>query len=210
MKITPDQAARIKEANLGNVLKKVKAGKTLTAAEARMIDDASEVATIDSHVADVAPSWPKLALELGISRKTLGLWRKMKGSPPPKADGSHDVRRWKEFMVERGLGSKTEIIGDTDPVLRSRKLKAEVLQREIKVETLRRTLIPIDEVRERMHYHIGQTMLLMYKKLSNEMPPMLVGKSAVEMRKIIDGVIYELLKLLRNAEYLDKSDQKNK
>lgn len=149
-----------------------------------------------------APEWAKsvteLAQALDISRETIYQWRKISGSPKCKGK-MHNVTAWRLFIKKNSLGDKKD--NDQDPDLKRRKLLAEVEQREIKVSVMRRDLIPITEVRERIGYHIGQTQMLMRNKLENELPPMLVNKSAVEMRKIIAAQLYEVFLLLSKAQY---------
>lgn len=69
---------RILEANLQNIAKKVAAGKTLTSSERALI----EVQNGESEISKIyAESVVELAEILGVSRRTIGNWRKIKGSP---------------------------------------------------------------------------------------------------------------------------------
>lgn len=107
---------RILEANLQNIAKKVAAGKTLTSSERALI----EVQNGDSEISKTyAESIVELAEILGVSRRTIGNWRKIKGSPKPTANGKHNISKWRQFIKKNGL---KEADTPEDEVLKSRKL----------------------------------------------------------------------------------------
>ena len=47
----------------------------------------------------------KLADILGVNRKTIDRWRKMKGSPKSKPDGRQDIPKWRQFIKKNGYAS---------------------------------------------------------------------------------------------------------
>ena len=67
----PDQAAKVLEADLANILRKVKAGKTLTARERTIVESSGNTKAKPL-------TWKALAGALGISPVTLWEWRKDK------------------------------------------------------------------------------------------------------------------------------------
>ena len=157
------------------------------------IDTRSEVSTIVD-----------LAEILGTTRKTLNVWRKIEGAPKPRSNGTHSVAQWKKFVMANGLGGKTlasreEQLMDSE-LLRARKLFAEVEERELRVLVRKGQYVPIDSVRERWFFHIGQANSLLRNKLENELPPQLVGRDAVDIRKEMARVVDEYIAIMNSGD----------
>jgi hypothetical protein len=153
---------------------------------------------------DIVPTVVDLAEALGTTRKTLNVWRKLDGAPRPRPNGGHSVTEWRNFISSRGLGSQTlgsreEQLMDSE-ALRARKLLAEVEDRELKVLVRKGQFVPIDAVRERWFYHIGQANALLRNKLENELPPLLVGRDAVDIRKENARVVDEYIAIMNSGE----------
>ena len=110
--ITPELARSALRAEAVNVMKKIKDGKTLTAAER---------AIVQSYVSGEDPAGAKafvmtkvdLAKELGVTRKTIDCWVKLKRNRPPRpeSNGRLNVVEWKKWMRETGRGGG--LAGDT-------------------------------------------------------------------------------------------------
>ena len=141
---------RILSKDLENIVKKVASGKTLTNSERALIE--SEYGEKEKSVR-YAKTIVELADILGVNRKTIDRWRKMKGSPKSKPDGRQDISKWRQFIKKNGL---KEVDTPEDEVLKSRKLLAEVKQAEIKLKVMEGTYVPIEKVREVWTMHIGQ------------------------------------------------------
>ena len=126
------QAQRVLDADLGNILRKVKAGKTLTARE-RVIVEASGKTT------GKPLTWKDLATDLGVSPVTLWEWRKDKAAP-----SGRDVDDWKRYQknreaIGRAIGKFTaEEIADLKGSLLSEKTKREKAERRLKELQLER------------------------------------------------------------------------
>lgn len=153
---------------------------------------------------DLVPTVADLAEALGTTRKTLNVWRKLDGAPKSRTNGHHSVALWREFISSRGLGSKTlgsreEQLMDAEG-LRARKLLAEVEDRELKVLIRKGQYVSIDAVKERWFYHIGQANSLLRNKLENELPPLLVGRDAVDMRKYMARVVDEYIAIMNSGD----------
>ena len=89
----------------------------------------------------------ELADILGVNRKTIDRWRKMKGSPKSKPDGRQDISKWRQFIKKNGL---KEADTPEDEVLKSRKLLAEVKQAELSLENgfYQQSLMLLQEVED--------------------------------------------------------------
>ena len=133
-----------------------------------------------------AESVVELAGILGVSRRTIGNWRKIKGSPKPTANGKHNISKWRQFIKKNGL---KEADTPEDEVLKSRKLLAEVKQAEIKLKVMEGTYVPIEKVREVWTMHIGQIRNILESRFLNELPPILTTLDAIQIReKMQDGL----------------------
>ena len=91
---------RILSKDLENIVKKVASGKTLTNSERALIE--SEYGEKEKSVR-YAKTIVELADILGVNRKTIDRWRKMKGSPKSKPDGRQDISKWRQFIKKNGL-----------------------------------------------------------------------------------------------------------
>lgn len=184
---------RILEANLQNIAKKVAAGKTLTSSERALI----EVQNGESEISKTyAESIVELAEILGVSRRTIGNWRKIKGSPKPTANGKHNISKWRQFIKKNGL---KEADTPEDELLKSRKLLAEVKQAEIKLKVMEGTYVPIEKVREVWTMHIGQIRNILESRFLNELPPILTTLDAIQIREKMQEVLDETYSALSVA-----------
>ena len=93
---------RILSKDLENIVKKVASGKTLTNSERALIE--SEYGEKGKSVR-YAKTIVELADILGVNRKTIDRWRKMKGSPKSKPDGRQDIPKWRQFIKKNGYAS---------------------------------------------------------------------------------------------------------
>ncbi|MDP0501844.1 MAG: hypothetical protein Q7P63_17255 [Verrucomicrobiota bacterium JB022] len=142
--LTPEDAEKLVKADVHNILKKVKAGKTLTPSELQRIR--SVAGETDASVTK-AKNLTQLASLLGVTRQTLYAWKKMEGAPVPAANGEHDVIAWREFAKARDLKNSDDAPASSE-ALKARKLLAEVEQRELKTAIMKGDYIPLAQVRE--------------------------------------------------------------
>ena len=80
---------KILSKDLENIVKKVASGKTLTSAERALVEKAYGA----SGDVKFAKTIVELSEILGVNRKTIDRWRKLKGSPKPCSDGRHNVAK---------------------------------------------------------------------------------------------------------------------
>jgi hypothetical protein len=116
VKLAPEDLDKLQTKQLANVIRKLNEGKTLTAREQQMLDDARAGGAADS--VNFVRNWDDLAQELNVTRKSVHNWRmredlrSAKDFPRPRADGRHDVNVWRSFMIAHGLNRADE---DVDP-----------------------------------------------------------------------------------------------
>ena len=123
----PNPAELLAKANVANITKKLKAGKTLTASERKALAEFEADKTGGAWVGGIK----QLADELGLSRQALYDARKRFPDEAPKPDGRREnVEAWRAFCAEKLIGrdvaTKTlaelkaefHFVADADRILR--------------------------------------------------------------------------------------------
>lgn len=98
----PEEAESLLSADLANIVRRLRSGKTLTARERALIEGRRRQA------ASEAPHWVKgfrgLAGALPYSRESFRAWAKLPGAPRARPDNTQDAAAWRRFIQEKGLG----------------------------------------------------------------------------------------------------------
>ena len=202
----PNDAEILSRANLSNIGKKLKAGKTLTTSERKALNE---------FQAEQSGGWIKdtsaLAKELGLSRQTIYDARaKFPDAPAKHEDGKREnLTAWQAFVGEH-------LIGKDHATKNLAELKAELMREQIRLarsKNERESGDVIDrEVVEAMLVTLGQKLnLLLRLKLEVELGPRGVGMNAAELN-VEGGVILQEIREVINAniatfegEALDRS-----
>ncbi len=187
--LSPDVAGKILDADFQNVVKKVAAGKPLTVAERARIEARAAGST---ETTTYAKTKVELADLLGVTRRTLTSWQKLKGAPVALSNGLWSVAEWREFVRLRGLKGANKA-GVNEDALKARKLLAEVEERELRIAIKKGDYVPLHKVREEWIGLVSQATSILRAKFENELPPVLSGLDATgiqrECRKAIDEVL---------------------
>ena len=191
--ITPDLAVRVLEANWKNVVKKVSAGRTLNTSELAVL---RAKAAGSQETVTQAKDVVELARVLGVTRQTLYSWRKKKDEPKPSSNGTHDIVAWRSFINSNELKSELAPYAET---LKARKLLAEIEDRELKVAIRKGEYILLNDVREGWLMNVSKVRSLLEARLLNEMPPILTGKDAIEIRNELEKVLMEIYATLHSG-----------
>ncbi len=194
--IDPAVFEKVLDLEFGNILKKVKAGKTLTVAERARVQ-ARAAGCTDSTA--YAKTVVELANLLGVTRRTISSWQKMEGVPKPLANGSFPVAEWREFVRVRGLKTNMPVTTNEE-ALKARKLLAEVEERELKVAIKKGEFVLLEEVRRSWLTQVGKAIALLRAKFESELPPILSGKDAQGIREECARAIDEVCRTLHTAE----------
>lgn len=172
----PNDAEILSRANLSNIGKKLRAGKTLSTSERKALNEFQSEQN-GGWVKDLSA----LAKELGLSRQAIYDAR----SRFPDAPGRHeDGKRenlvaWQQFVAEKVIGKDTATKTLAE-------LKAQLMQREITLRDMKIARESGDsvarEVVEDMLAILGQKLnLLLRLKLEVESGPRFAGKSPAEI-----------------------------
>jgi phage terminase Nu1 subunit (DNA packaging protein) len=200
--ITAELAERLLRANMANIVRKVSAGKTLTAAERKLLTDTQDDAPAKKTY---AKNYAELAEILGITRRHLQNWRVLPGAPEPAANGSHDIARWQEFQIRIGGKGAPEpaeesVDGlESEPLLKRRKLTLFCQEKEMQLAHARGQLIDSGLVRETWARKCAEANSLLRKRLENELPSELEGLEAAEIYTILTAVVDEFNEAMRGG-----------
>jgi DNA-binding transcriptional regulator YiaG len=196
--VPPDVARKLLNRDFTNLIKRVQEGGKLTTAERAMLQ--AMASGSPNTESTLASTYNELAEVLGVSRQAIHSWKKFPDSPKPNSNGTHEVAAWREFMSRRGLKGGSPLPPDEESGLRARKLLAEVMEREHRLKIKQGEYVPLEDVKTRWAYHVGQAAALLRKRLENELPPVLSGLDAVGIRKELSRTVDEFAALLHGGE----------
>ena len=194
MKIDSATVDKINQANLANILKKVKAGKVLTAAERKLIDGSSETPS------ELVPQ-KKIIEIFNITRKSIAQWRREgKEGVPAKEHGMENLTKWREFFASNPdagfFDGKPRL--DRESLL-CQKLTVEIECKKIELKKLEDTCIDMIDV-QNAFYKLGAVMRAGIMRMQADLPPALEGQSPSRMAKIIGESSEKLLTELSETE----------
>jgi hypothetical protein len=190
MKITPQQAAKLKDANLGNLVKKLKSGKTLTAAESKMIDDAS---ASDDGEAVALCTLNKVCDLFAISRKTVAEWRKTgRAGVPDKIGDKEDLSAWRRFFAkypEAGFSDgKPRMDRET---LLCHKLEVEIELKKIQLAEAEGRVIPRADLQD-SDLRLGSAVAAALRVMESEIPQLCLGLPLERSKPIVKNYIRKI------------------
>lgn len=194
MKIDSATVDKINQANLANILKKVKAGKVLTAAERKLIDGSSEAPS------ELVPQ-KKIIEIFNITRKSIAQWRREgKEGVPIKEHGMENLTKWREFFASNPdagfFDGKPRL--DRESLL-CEKLTVEIECKKIELKKLEDTCIDMVDV-QNAFYKLGSVIRAGLLRMQADLPPALEGQSPSRMAKIIGESSEKLLTELSETE----------
>lgn len=110
VKLTPEDQSKLRDRELANIIRKLHAGKTLTAREQAKLDAATAAPGVDPT--GYVGTWDELAERLGVNRRAIQNWRSDPRYMPEiakrknlleRADGRHCVAAWLGLMQDLRL-----------------------------------------------------------------------------------------------------------
>ena len=194
MKIDSATVDKINQANLANILKKVKAGRVLTAAERKLIDGSSETPS------ELVPQ-KKIIEIFNITRKSIAQWRREgKEGVPIKEHGMENLAKWREFFAsnpDAGFfdGKPRQ---DRESLL-CEKLIIEIECKKLELKKLEESTIDMVDV-QNAFYKLGSVIRAGLLRMQADLPPALEGQSPSRMANIIGEAAETLLNELSERE----------
>lgn len=175
--------------NAANIVKKLKAGGVLTAAQQRALDEYKSAKAGAEWVKDTT----LLAKELGLSRQAIYDARSRFPIEAPKkhSDGKREnIEEWRKFCAEKLIGKDTATGTLAD--LKAQLMKREIKLRDMKIARESGEMIDRQIVYDMLGILAQKFDLLLRLKLEVELGPRIVGRNAAEAnlegRMILDEI----------------------
>jgi transcriptional regulator with XRE-family HTH domain len=195
--LTAQQAETILKANYRNLVKKVQAGKTLSAGEVNLLQSIQNGGKPEAIT--FAKTQSELAEVLGVSRKTIQRAMKLEGHPPPRPDGRLEVAAWRTFLQSTGA-LEEEALSATE--LKARHLLLQNQKLELNLAVMRRDYLPGSDV-ERWGAELGAAIRKVVGQI-HLAAPSVVGVSVPEaearLKEIEDEILDQLHTLPERLE----------
>lgn len=193
VKLTSEQAGLLLRADLANLAKKVKDGKTLSASERNLLQSA--LAGDKPSGAEFAQSAVELADLLGVDRRTISRWRKVEDNPGVRPDGRYHVPSWRAFKISRqGEDILADGEGLSQTQLKARQVLLQNQKLEIQIAVLKREYMPAVEV-EKWGGELGAAIRKVVSQI-HLCAPTVVGVSVAEaearLKEIEDEILQQL------------------
>jgi phage terminase Nu1 subunit (DNA packaging protein) len=188
--ITGEQLETIRKKDIANLIRKVKDGRTLTAAERRIIESAAG----QEEPAKELVSTARVAELFNVSRKTIYAWRNAGlDGVPKKVGGKEDLAEWRAWFAANPSAGHYDgkPRRDRESLLCS-KLEIEIQIADLKLKKVSRELMPVAEAREsatRIYSAVKAELL----KMTSELPPSLSGLGEVEIQKKLRAAVITIL-----------------
>jgi len=140
--LDPITARKVLDADVSNLLRRVKSGSPLTRAQRALIEQHTIGGTTTPTTALFARNQKNLAEILGLSRQVVNYLARQADAPRPRKDGRLVIAEWQNYIQTRGTGEATD--------LSAAKLRGEVLnnwRKEFRNAALQGKYWPKDDVR---------------------------------------------------------------
>lgn len=212
-KIKAEHAEKLLAANAANVLKnayrKLQEGKSLNAQELATIR-ANQEGGDGAEATAWAKNQVELARALGVDRKTIQRWIKLKRGGPPEAmsDGRYSVNEWKAWCKRTGRGGGVdgdEEVGEIERltakglILRNRRLELDIAERE--GELINRAEVVRD---------VTQAIVAFKRELyrmAGTISPQIVGLPIPEAERLLRASIDDALQQISNGEWAQSQEE---
>lgn len=192
-------AEKLLRADFANIARKLKAGRTLTRDERRLLGEHN------GESPTFAKTYVELAEILGVARRTLQRWRRIEGAPKPSDRREHDVEAWRAFQTRiggKGAGNEADDLDDdlpAEPILRRRKLLLWCQERELALELRRGELIDAALVDENWSANVDHVADFLRANLDEKLAERLATLSAAEIHGELSGVVDGLCKAMNGG-----------
>lgn len=199
--INAAQADQILQADFANLIKKVKAGKTLTAGERALVEAARSGEPVEAIPARVT-SQAELARILGVRRQDIARYRKKPDFPKMAEDGSFEVAaclRWKRENVASSTPVEGEALSKRDQYLAVR-----IAILDLEYQRRKRELIPVEEIRRELTRSIfaAKRKLFSIPKRVSQILAAEVDAISIEAR--LEDEIHQALTELASGEWVNE------
>jgi hypothetical protein len=188
--LTSDQLDQIKKKDVANLVGKVRQGKSLTAAERKILESAAGM----DHVKQELVSITRIAELFQVSRKTIYQWRNEgRQGIPEKVGTKEDVAAWRSWFAANPSAGHYDGKPRRDrETLLCEKLEVEIDIKKIELEVESGKFVS-QESQRADGQKLGLVLQGMLLKMAGDLTPVLAGRPAGEVKKAIDKYAREKL-----------------
>jgi phage terminase Nu1 subunit (DNA packaging protein) len=190
-------ASKILKKNLLNIIRKVTEGKTLSSMELSQIQGLA-----DGNEGDQA--WAKNQVELadilGVERKTIQRWLKIKGCPQSRSDGRYSIPEFREWASKTGRKIAEDDPDDERNKLEVRRLRTICERLDLELEVARGNYTANDEV-SREVFRMVATAKKVLEQMPSTLAPQVVGMKVAEAEKRIKDQVDEVIRKLHEKKW---------
>lgn len=189
-----DVAKKVLKRNLLNIIKKVGEGKTLTTGELSQMQAVAD--GTEGAVVAYAKNQVELASALGVERKTVQRWLKLKGCPRARPDGRYSVLEWRAWAEKTGRKIADDDDFDNERGrLEVRRLRTICERLDLDLDVQRGFYTDNEEVKRSIYRMIASARKVL-SALPAQLAPQIVGMTIPEaearLRESVDDVMKQL------------------
>ncbi len=190
-------ASKILKKNLLNIIRKVTEGKTLSSMELSQIQGLADGNTGDQ-------GWAKNQVELadilGVERKTIQRWLKIKGCPQARSDGRYSIPEFREWASKTGRKIAEDDPDDERNKLEVRRLRTICERLDLELEIARGNYTANDEVAREV-FRMVATAKKVLEQMPSTLAPQVVGMKVAEAEKRIKDQVDEVIRKLHEKKW---------
>jgi len=194
--LTGDQLDQIKKKDIANLIGKVRQGKSLTAAERKILESAAGTDHVELELVSIT----RIAELFQVSRKTIYQWRnECRQGIPEKVGTKEDVAAWRSWFAANPSAGHYDGKPRRDrETLLCEKLEVEIDIKKIELEVESGKFVS-QESQRADGQKLGLVLQGMMLKMAGDLAPVLAGRPAGEVKKAIDKYARE--KLVELSQY---------
>lgn len=191
---------KILRANVDNIVNKSAIGKTLTAAEIKLLKEFQKEnapAAPAPAPAEWVSSDQKLGELFGHHRASFPRWRrKYPDAPRPRANGEHSVPAWRDWF-EKHPEVRTENPGEEREELLLEQLRQKCRRITFDNDLREGAYVHKEVLADHLGRFAGEATAILRQKLENEFPATLEGLKPAQIRERAKAVVDEILAKFR-------------
>jgi predicted DNA-binding transcriptional regulator AlpA len=194
--LTGDQLDQIKKKDIANLIGKVRQGKSLTAAERKILESAAGTDHVELELVSIT----RIAELFQVSRKTIYQWRNEgRQGIPEKVGTKEDVAAWRSWFAANPSAGHYDGKPRRDrETLLCEKLEVEIDIKKIELEVESGKFVS-QESQRADGQKLGLVLQGMLLKMAGDLTPVLAGRPAGEVKKAIGKYARE--KLVELSQY---------
>jgi hypothetical protein len=193
-------AQKVLKKNLLNIIKKVGEGKTLSAGELTQMQALAD-GTESKGAITYAKNQVELSDAIGVDRKTIQRWLKVKGCPEARPDGRYSVIEWRTWAENTGRKlAETDDFDTERGRLEVRRLRTICERLDLELEVTKGTYTANDEITKQIHRMINSARKIL-GAIPSQLAPQVVGMSIPDAEQRIREQVDNAMKQLHESEW---------